>query len=117
MSYNIDTWRTKRLEDLRIPLLVLTNDSELSVLLRGDGVDVSGPSERFEIRGVIEGGQVVVEKIVSSGVGSGWAQDCVKGLLSHSTGQLEAVLVWEGGDSITRLIVDDGKVSEEKIEL
>ena len=37
--------------------------------------------------------------------------------LKESTGELEAVLVWEGGDSITRFIVKDGEVSESNIEL
>ncbi len=37
--------------------------------------------------------------------------------LKHSTGELEAVLIWEGGDSITRLTVKDGDVNETDIEL
>ena len=37
--------------------------------------------------------------------------------LEHSTGRLVAIQVWEGGDSITRLTVQDGVVKEEQIEL
>ena len=37
--------------------------------------------------------------------------------LKKSKGYLNAILIWEGGDSITNLIVDDGKVSNEEYEL
>jgi len=37
--------------------------------------------------------------------------------LKDNTGRLEAVCVWEGGDTINKLIVDNGEVKWENIEL
>ena len=53
-----------------------------------------------------------------SGEGSGTFYNWIlKPALKQSEGILEAVLIWEGGDSIQWLTVKAGKVTERDIEL
>ncbi|OGC94111.1 MAG: hypothetical protein A2W25_12060 [candidate division Zixibacteria bacterium RBG_16_53_22] len=61
---------------------------------------------------------IFVTSIECCGEGSGrcWSEVLMP-TLEHSTGRLVAIQVWEGGDSITRLTVQDGVVKEEQIEL
>jgi hypothetical protein len=62
---------------------------------------------------------MVVESITNYGDGSGifHFDYFKKEWLPESKGKLEAVLIWEGGDSITRLTAVDGVVEEKEIEL
>lgn len=120
MSYNINHWTTKELRGLRIPLKRLEDVD----YLEGPELDTKTGtltydrlSEGFELRGKQDGNVLVVEYITSYGEGSGHTFDDLEEILSESTGYLRAVLVWEGGDSITRLVVDNGKVTNEDIEL
>jgi hypothetical protein len=120
MSYNIDTWRTKEAVNLRIPLDALYGcSSEIEVELLPDaGIEVCGPAEGFEIKGVLLlNNDVEVSKIALYGERSGWAWDDFKALLAQSSGKLVASQVWEGGDSITRITVIDGVVTEENVEI
>ncbi|MDE2095634.1 MAG: hypothetical protein KGL39_00125 [Patescibacteria group bacterium] len=43
---------------------------------------------------------------------SGYTYDVFKEVLSHTTGEADILLVWEGGDSQTGLRVRNGKVKE-----
>jgi len=118
MSYNINTWRTKELQNLVIPLKEIQKIKYIDVKLVGESsVEIYGPSEGFSINGILNGDQIEISKIETSGEGSGsnWKEFC--DMLKTSTGKLIATQVWEGGDSITRLIVEDGKVTEESIEI
>lgn len=124
MSYNIDTWRTKVLEDLRIPFSAIHESMEkddyitIEWLKKEDKVCIAGGSECLEIIGHKDGEDLVVEKITNYGSGSGnFHEDFLKEWLSKSSGKLEAVLVWEGGDSITRVTVAGGVVEEKEVEL
>ena len=59
-----------------------------------------------------------VSEIAIHGEGSGTLLDWIIGpALKDSTGRLVATRVWEGGDTIDRLIVNDGEVGFEGIEL
>lgn len=128
MSYNIDTWKTKRLEGLAIPLSALY-----------DGVPANWQPENPRIKdwdsdnptveiGLCEDGRIEgellpdksikVSEITMRGESSGTMfHDVIAPALKKSEGHLEAVLVWEGGDSITRLTVSDGDVKMEQVEL
>lgn len=122
MSYNIDTWRTKKLEDLEIPYAAAEKLSDVSIKidrldLTEPIVHIDGDAEVFEIVGVLQGTNILVNKIECYGEGSGWVWEELLEMLKSSTGVLIATQVWEGGDSITRLIVQDGEVTEEQIEL
>ena len=118
MSYNIDTWKTKKLENLVIPMSEIRKLPYVDVYLDEDGnIDISGVSEMFEITGTLDGKSVRVVTICHEGERSGHTWDALKTCLKSSTGEFVATQVWEGGDSITRLIVKDGIVTEENIEL
>lgn len=131
MSYNISTWKTKRLEGFVIPLDALHNISED---LKRRGWQPSPPEIAYQESGptlvkvrLAEGylvgvslvhNRVLVTQISVCGEGSGtfMAQVFIPAL-AQSAGLLEAVLIWEGGDSIERLTVADGEVREETVEL
>ena len=119
MSYNIDTWHTKELVDFTIPLSVIHTDNNLRVILtENNGVEVDGYyPEAFELKGQLVHGSVIVSKLYFGGEGSGHAWENFKEILSQSSGKLISSQVWEGGESITRLIVIEGKITEEEIEI
>ena len=122
MSYNISFWITKKLEDLRIPLKVFfpepdkmwwpekewTDDGTL-ILRFMDAAEICGD----EIDGIVH-----VKEIEFYGDGSGTSMwEILEPALKESQGRMVASLVWEGGDTINRLIVNDGDVKWEDIEI
>jgi hypothetical protein len=124
MSYNIDTWKTKRLSNLVIPLEAFyrhgRTDFHPKAVINApesDGVALEcGCGQR--IVGRLADGRLRVIEFEMSGEGSGtFYHEVLEPALRESAGLLEAVLVWEGGDSINRLKVRDGKVESEEIEL
>lgn len=120
MSYNIDNWTTKELRDLRIPLRALESADRMDAPeldTKTGALTYGGLSEGFELKGIQDGGALVVSSVVSYGEGSGSQMDTLEEILAQSTGYLRAILVWEGGDSITRLIVQDGQVTNEDVEV
>lgn len=126
MSYDVDTWKTKNLVDLVIPV---------ESLLRVERDDWRPRRERLEdgsvsftitedcwIRGTVEivdySELLRVTAIQMSGDGSGTAlRMVIEPALKDSRGILVAARVWEGGDMIDRLTVVDGAVSTELIEI
>ncbi len=121
MSYNIDQWKLKRLENFTIPMSVfflsprkdwhpeVEKDGDLTVLFCGCNQ---------EIKGVEKDGLLHVSEIEMSGEGSGnFFHYVLDEALKQSKGTLEAVRVWEGGDSIDRLFVENGKITIIEIEL
>lgn len=110
MSYNVDTWKTKRLEGLIVPLKaffrhersdwhpkIAASGHSVPRLVRLDcGCDQS-------IDGQLDNDMLAIEVIDMAG--------------EESTGILEAILIWEGGESIERLSVFGGKITREEIDL
>lgn len=127
MSYNIDSWSTKKLSSFVIPISALYESSrqdwhpEKPVVESFD--DPLNVSIHICEDGDIDGelttdGKLIVRKIHIRGEASGTMfYQVVEPALKKSTGELEAVLVWEGGDSITRLKVSNGDVVQERVEL
>ncbi len=124
MSYNIDTWKTKKLENLVIPLKAFYEHERTDwhpsqpKITNADGdVELECGCEQT-IKGKLKDGMLTVTEFEMYGEGSGtfksWILDEA---LKQSKGELEAVLVWEGGDSITRLKVKDGVLEEGNVEL
>ncbi len=125
MSYNIDTFKVKKLENLIIPLKAFFKHErtdwhpEQPRIVNAETMEIvmECGCEQL-IKGILKDGAIHVTELQMYGEGSGtfkgWILDEA---LKQSTGELEAVLVWEGGDSITRLIVSDGVVTETKVEL
>lgn len=126
MSYNITHWETKQIGGLVIPIRRLTvsrgHGCILSVQRRPGDVLVITPTEGGEIRGgrckLDKEDALAVGAIRLRGEGSGtYYHEMLLPALKKSKGKLEAVLVWEGGEYINRLLVEDGQVAEEKVEL
>ncbi len=131
MSYNIDRWKTKRLVDLVIPLIAYTSAYTADRISRGWRPNIQhdyatnkitigmGCDSDEAIVGTLTADNLIhVESISLRGEGSGTDYyDVLIPMLKASHGELEAVQVWEGGDSISRLVVKDGVVTETPVEL
>lgn len=123
MSYNVDSFKVKRMEGLKLPLKSLYESKRSDwhpdePELIGDNKVIITCGCGQEIEAILEDGYLTVTKLNMSGEGSGSFIDYVLfEALKQSTGYLEAILIWEGGDSITRLIVDNGELSNEECEL
>lgn len=118
MSYNISNWSTKKLDGLLIPFRALEGLDKPSFNLGTGELRWEGDlAEGFELVGKSHGEELAVSSIRMYGEGSGHAFDRLEAILKDSTGVLIASLVWEGGDSISRLTVKDGVVKHEDIEI
>lgn len=124
MSYNIDTFKIKKLEKLVIPFSAFFLHPRKDWHPEGKFLDAETMLFQLEggcgqtIKGNLIAGKLHVTELDLSGEGSGVFMDYVMvEAFKQSTGQLEAVLVWEGGDSISRLIVNNGEFSDDLIEL
>lgn len=124
MSYNINNWKTKKLENLVIPLKAFYeherddwHPSQPKIINADGDVELECGCDQ-KIKGKLKDGMLTVTEFEMYGEGSGtfksWILDEA---LKQSKGELEAVLVWEGGDSITRLKVKDGILEEDNVEL
>lgn len=126
MSYNISRWMTKRLENLVIPLDALFETTsgwapELPILKDWkDGItlEIRIAEDGFIVGKLLEENRVAVQEIQCSGGGSGsFFHEVLRPALLLSSGVLEAVQLWEGGDTINRLLVKEGRVRYERIRL
>ena len=123
MSFNCSVFRIKKIENLRIPVASLyKHDREdwhpKRKNYKDDVVIFHSNFENVFLKGKIESNILICDDIKCFGEGSGTFKGWIlEEALKESTGELEAVLVWEGGDSITRLKVKDGEISEIEIEL
>lgn len=129
MSYNIDTWKTKECTDLKILRTALYDlNADLTrgrwnlkppVVNIDDGSFVIN-SEPLHMSGFMKPNDpyFYVSEINLSNEGSGtFYHNILLPALKQSTGRLIATLVWEGGDSITKITAINGVILEEKIEL
>ena len=122
MPYNIDNWRTKKLEDLRIPLKSFFQESNEMWWPEIEWMNKRELTLTFvdaaEIHGEVIDDIFHIDKIEFYGEGSGTSMaETFEPALAQSKGKLVASLVWEGGDTINRLIVNDGVVEWEDIEI
>lgn len=126
MSYNITSAKVKQV-DLTGKFIDI-----LQALSAGEGITVtlserhiSTTTVKIELNegdsGTIEGtldnetGVLHITSLdLSSGCLSGFFE-CLEDAFRFTKGHLSAVLVWEGGDTIERLNVDDGFVKQTKI--
>ena len=125
MSYNIDSWKTKKLKNLTIPLKAFFEHKRTDwhpkqpeiVNAETMEIEMDCGCEQL-IKGILKDGIIHVTELKMYGEGSGTFKDWILDeALKQSKGELEAVLVWEGGDSITRLKVKDGVIEETDVEL
>jgi hypothetical protein len=128
MSYNISTFNLKKLENLQIPLRAFYKSSRKdwhpesrknndgSITLSGcEGGGVTGMTADGGFPGNVI---LAVSDICICGEGSGYfMNEILEPALKESAGFLMASCVWEGGDSINNLIVENGNVKWEDIEI
>lgn len=122
MSYNVDTWKTKELVNLRIPVVHLfehpRKDWHPKLVDNNDGTVTFSISDQVLISGKMDNDTLVVSEIKASGECSGIALHwIIEPALRHSTGKLVANRVWEGGDYIDKLVCVNGDVSWVPIEI
>lgn len=121
MSYNIDTWKLKKLEGLKIPVKsFFTNkrtDWHPEKEYDEDGILTLTLMESH-VTGKVADGILEVTDIHIHGEGSGTSMSWIlEPALGDSKGELIASCVWEGGDSINQLTVKDGNIEWKDVEI
>lgn len=121
MSYNITEFKVKKLESLVIPVqsLFQSERTDWHPEQKTLGGGLSRFSNEFlDIVGTIKDGFLHCTSIDCVGEGSGTSMRLIlEPALKNSEGEFIAVCVWEGGDSISRLVVQDGEVDWIQVEL
>lgn len=126
MSSNITQWKTKRLENLRIPLDSFYkhhrkdwhpeeeyNRRKNELTLSIGEASITGKIEQENDIEIL-----CVTNIDFCGECSGTGWDWIlKFALENSLGILEATRIWDGGRSIDKLYVEDGKITETEIDV
>jgi hypothetical protein len=111
MSYNITHWETVKLNELTLPADVVSItylDPRTVIFSCGEG----------RCKGILKEGNIEVISIGCWGERSGTDfHFLLKEIFPHATGQLIAWLIWEGGDDITRLVVQDGDVLHRSVDI
>ena len=120
MSYNIDAWKTKKLENLEIPVKEFfthkRDDFHPEMTKEGEQTTLSDGEN--EIVGIEKDGILHITSIAVCGEFSGtFYEDILKPALTKSTGKLKAITIWEGGDSVMKLSVKNGEIKESQVDL
>lgn len=118
MSYNIDNFKIKEIENFRIPIkefdkIVFRKDFDFDT----NEIKIeSDYCEECEFEGIVKDGIIELSKMTICGEGSGHFMATIgEALLEKSTGKLVARLIWEEGDSVENLMVENGIIDREKI--
>lgn len=122
MSYNIDTFKLKAISNLRIPLWALftseRNDWHPDRVNNDDGTVEFTSFDGIVMKGTVKDEVFLMDYIECSGEGSGsFVNYILEPALKQSKGLLRASCVWEGGDSINKLLVEDGEVDWIEIDI
>lgn len=127
MSYDITSFKLKKMNDLIIPLDALKSkehpdwsakDPVLLDTLLGKVRIEMGCGQWIEGIIPMSSNRIAVTGIELAGEGSGSVMRyLMEDAFKKSTGYLEAVLIWEEGDSVGQLVVLDGQVSQAAVEL
>lgn len=119
MSYNVTGFAIKKLDDFRLPIDTMTDMSEDDVNTTAGEVLTfnSFPVSGMEIIGVndVDGDFLRVTDISYYGEYSGTYWDHFEELLFQSTGILNALVVWEGGDTVEVVTVENGVITREEL--
>jgi hypothetical protein len=126
MSYNISVFKVKKLENLIIPLRAFyispRKDWHPESRKHKDGLITLSGCDGEGVTGVMDGsmGNIVlkVRDVHICGEGSGcFMREIFEPALEKSTGFLTASCIWEEGDSISKLIAENGDIRWENIEI
>ena len=120
MSYNISTFKLKKIDNLKVPLeliyeLLNTSLNYERIINRDNSITIE-IMESTEITGTIHQDEFKLLDIKCYGEFSGnIMSELIEPLLRKSTGNLNVICVWEGGD-IQSLEVSNGNVKWSDIE-
>lgn len=121
MSYNITNFKVKKLEGLKVPLAALfDHEDENFHPEKEDHRDgnITLHIMETELHGTIKDDWFIFTDIEIYPEWSGIIMEEVLGpAFKKGHGELVATCIWEGGDSTDRLVVKDGKVMWEKVEI
>lgn len=107
MSYNIDNFHVREIENFRFENCSKLRMGSIKALFFNNG-DAHLDVEYFK-----KGRVFKVNDIAYRGIGSGCGWKEFWKVLETTKGHLKALVVWESGDSVDYLTVDDGIVKLE----
>ena len=123
MTYNISSIKLKKVDNFKFDIEELTyrffryfnRSTSIDVITEGEETTVYF-FDGAEITGQLDGQWLELKKLGITGEFSGtiWNNVIVPSL-PKTTGKLEAVLIWEGGDYIERVTIDNGECHNEQI--
>lgn len=111
MSYNVTRWQQGKVSNFSV---VYDTVIDMAEWVDQDKLELSG--DGCEISGRVQGDRLIVDNMCFSGEGSGHILENFLEKARHD-GYYEAVVVWEGGDSIEKIIFDGGTLTKKEIDL
>lgn len=121
MSYNITTWKTKKIDGLRIPIDCFNGKKhkhyQQEVNINNSHVVIEAGEGKIEGYLQIDNTVYITDIEISGETSGTFFREVFYNALEYAEGTMEAVLIWECGDSITRLIVGENDYSNEEIDL
>ncbi len=116
MSYNVTGFTIKKLDSFTLPYDAVLEMSEDSAYIVDNVLKFNTfPVEGMEIVGTLAGERLNVTDISYYGEYSGTYWDEFEKLLEQSTGTLKARVVWEGGDSVEVVTIENGEITREEL--
>lgn len=111
MSYNISHWKTIELKEFVLP-------ADIESITYVDPITAKFSCGEGHCKGILSEGRLTVIAIGCWGEGSGTDfHFLAKEIFPRSRGRLVAWLVWEGGEDMTILIVQDGQVYQASVDI
>lgn len=109
MSYNISRFSVREIDNFRFEDCTEKDISDISedFFYNGDGCLGGEYSKNHHM--------FIIEKFSYQGMGSGRSFDSFKELLRTTKGHIKALVVWESGDYVEYLTVDDGVIKREEL--
>jgi|GEM_PF-2500245 len=121
MSYNCDTFIMKKIKNFIFPVDSLFKSDRSDWHPKRVNHDNGTTTFSFgepSISGKVEGEMFLCSEVDCCGEGSGFVMnEILEPAFEDSVGTFIASCVWEGGDSINRLTVQNGNISWEDIEI
>jgi len=122
MTYNIDSFHIKELENFTLsinnelvkkaPNWQVFSEGNVTKVIIDIGCETDGIKGTWDFEKLT----ISIEDIEIYGKFSGTSyHEILKPLFSRSEGKLRAIVVWEGGDSVEMLTVEDGVITEENM--
>lgn len=121
MSYNVTTFNVKETNNFRISIIdVLSNKAlhHYNFALQFDGDFKLCCSESTITLSGETNGEFNITDMSIMGESSGYIfEDVVVPLLKKTKGTMKSMIVWEGGDSVEKIEVDNGTVRRDEITI